>query len=129
MTKRYFIAFAALAMLSGFFYISIHKNISSVEIQSFHSEAPAACRPSDVDLTSPDVEEFFRKAAEVNSRHIHDEYDLAPCYLKGSLLHGLKRCTWTIRPGAIGTLQCGTDFNYFVCEQCEGLARVESMDK
>lgn len=106
-------------MLLGIFYKFIYSDIASVENLSFHTDEATTCRQSDIHVDRTFVENFFRRAVAVSSRQIHDEYDLAPCYMQGTLVQGLQRCEWSLRPGGIGTLQCGAQLQYFVCEKCE----------
>lgn len=108
-----------LTVLLAIFYRNVYSSMSVIDIPSFRSDEPATCQRTDVDLKPVNVQRFFRGATVVSSRRVHDEYDLAPCYLQGTLLHSLQRCTWTIRPGGVGTLQCGATFSYVVCEECE----------
>lgn len=119
MITRYALPLAVLTLLVAVFYNSIFSGISSIDIGSFQTESPATCQPSDINLDPARIENFFRRAAVVSSRAIHDEHDLAPCYVQGTLVQSLQQCRWTIRPGGIGTLTCGTDFKFLVCTQCD----------
>ena len=85
----------------------------------FVSDGSEACRTSDVDFSSHEIQDFFTAAITVSSRRIHDEFDLAPCYLQGQLIHQLNVCRWTLRPDLIGTLDCKWKFQYLITEERE----------
>lgn len=119
MTKQYAISLIFLAMLLGIFQKFIYNDIVHVENLSFHTDEANTCRQSDINVDRAFVRRFFKGAVAVSSRQIHDEYDLAPCFMQGTLVHGLQRCEWSLRPEGIGTLQCGAKMQYFVCEMCE----------
>ncbi len=113
--KRWHVtAVALLAALAVVFFTFIFEAKIFVGTTDFYTSEPTTCKASDLDLSSIDIGHFFRVAEEVESRVIHDEYDLAPCYLRGSMIHRLEHCEWKLRPGFIGTLQCGSSFRYLV---------------
>lgn len=114
MKRWYATTVALLAALVVVFFTFIFEAKIFVGTTDFYTSEPTTCRASDVDLSSIDIGHFFQVAEEVESRVIHDEYDLAPCYLRGSLVRRLELCEWKLRPGFIGTLQCGSSFKYLV---------------
>lgn len=114
MKRWYAVAVALLAALVVVFFASIFEARILVGTTDFSTSEPTTCRASDVDLSFTDVSHFFQVAQEVESHVIHDDYDLAPCYLRGSMIHRLEHCEWKLRPEFIGTLQCGRSFRYLV---------------
>lgn len=114
MRLAYVSALIALAgLISGFVGFVFDPKVL-IDGYEFVSGGSEACRPSDVDFSRVEVQEFFRQATAVSSRLIHDEYDLAPCYLEGQLVHHLNICRWTLRPDLLGTLDCGGHFQYLL---------------
>lgn len=126
MKRWYVAAVALLAALVVVFLASIFEARILVGTTDFYTSEPTTCRPSDVYLSSTDVSHFFQVAQKVESRVIHDDYDLAPCYLKGSVIHRLEHCEWKLRPGFIGTLQCGRSFQYLVDQGKHSAAKSSS---
>lgn len=95
--------------------------LGEVSVPSFESLAPESCRPTDVPLNSAQVLDFFRRATQIDSRRLHDDYDLAPCYLKGSLKYRARFCEWEVRAGATGVIRCASQEQYFACDSCTDL--------
>lgn len=123
MKRWYATAIALLAALAMVFFTFLFEAQIFVGATDFYTAEPTTCRASDVDL-AVDIGHFFQVAEEVESHVIHDEYDLAPCYLRGSMIRRLELCEWKLRPGFIGTLQCGSSIRYLVVPS-EGLSRKE----
>ncbi|WP_286203005.1 hypothetical protein [Rhizobium lusitanum] len=95
--------------------------VTDLKIAAFHSEAPDRCRKSDVALTAAKARAFFKRAKQIDARILHDDYDLAPCYMEGTLKWDGKVCDWKIRAGATGHVQCNKQEIYFACEACGDL--------
>lgn len=96
-------------------------DIDNIAISGFHSEEPERCRPSDVTLDERQVASFFKRAEPIDARTLHDEYDWAPCYLEGTLKSRGKVCTWRVRAGATGEIECPITEQYFGCKSCADL--------
>ncbi|MGH8449669.1 hypothetical protein [Pseudomonas sp.] len=96
-------------------------DIDDIAISGFHSEEPERCRPGDVVLDERQVASFFKRAEPIDGRVLHDEYDWAPCYLEGTLKYRGKACTWRVRAGATGEIECPTTEQYFGCKDCGDL--------
>jgi hypothetical protein len=99
----------------------ISHNVGDVYVADFKSDNMATCRPSDVDLSKTQVADFFRRARAVESKVMNDHYDLAPCYIQGTLKHRFATCEWEVRAGATGSITCDKRIQYFVCDTCEDL--------
>lgn len=115
-------ALATLAALVLGFFLFFFQPKTIVGSYKFVSGDSEACRPSDVDFSGGEIQDFFKSAKIVSSRLIHDEFDLAPCYLEGRLIHQLRICSWTLRPDRIGTLDCAGDFQYLLIRERENIA-------
>lgn len=98
-----------------------HSDVSDVYVADFKSDNIATCRPSDVDLNRSQVSSFFRRARAVESKVLNDHYELAPCYIQGTLKHRFTTCEWEVRAGATGSITCDKRIQYFVCDTCEDL--------
>lgn len=95
--------------------------ITDVYVADFKSDDVQSCRPSDVPLDHARARDFFRRARQVAYAVIHDHYDIAPCYVEGTLKYRANACEWKIRAGATAQIQCGEKTRYFVCDGCEDL--------
>lgn len=76
--------------------------ITDVDVADFESDDMQSCRPSDVPLNHAQAHDFFRRARQVDYKVIHDHYDVAPCYIEGTLKSRTNTCEWKIRAGATG---------------------------
>lgn len=117
--SRIIILIAATLLSSS--AVALDRQITDLKIVAFRSEAPDQCRKSDVALTAAKAQEFFKRAKQIDARILHDDYDLAPCYLEGTLKWDGKMCDWKIRAGATGHVQCSKHEIYFACEACGDL--------
>lgn len=97
------------------------EQIADLKIAAFRSEEPERCHESDVALSPAKAREFFTRAKRINAQTLHDDYDLAPCYIEGTLKWDGKICHWNIRAGATGRVQCNRQEMYFACEACGDL--------
>ncbi|ARB27889.1 hypothetical protein F7R12_00880 [Pseudomonas tolaasii] len=97
------------------------QDFSEISISRFQSEEPERCRPSDVGLNEQQVVAFFRRAEQIDARTLHNEYDWAPCYLEGKLKFQGQACSWQVRAGATGQIECSTTEQYFGCNDCGDL--------
>lgn len=73
------------ATLLGSSAVAQDRQITDLKIVAFRSEAPDRCRKSDVALTAAKARAFFKRAKQIDARILHDDYDLAPCYMEGTL--------------------------------------------
>lgn len=97
-------------------------SFTNVYVADFHTDEPAAtCRTSDVQQSHGKAREFFSRAKEVDYKTLHDNYQLAPCYVEGTLTRQGRSCDWQIRAGATGSVQCGEQKLYFACDNCDDL--------
>jgi len=103
-------------------------DIDGIAILGFHSEEPERCRPRDVMLDERQVASFFKRAEPIDARTLHDEYDWAPCYLEGTLKYRGKACTWRVRAGATGEIECPATEQYFGCKSCGDLFEQVRLD-
>ncbi|SCX48042.1 hypothetical protein [Variovorax sp. EL159] len=94
---------------------------TNIYMADFHSDEPANCRTSDVPQSHGKAQEFFSRARQVDYKTLHDNYELAPCYVEGTLNRQGKSCDWQIRAGATGSVQCGEQKLYFACDSCNDL--------
>lgn len=97
--------------------------ISDVYVADFKSDDMQSCSPSDVPLNRAQAHDYFRRARQVDYTVIHDHYDVAPCYIEGTLKYRSTACEWKIRAGATGQIRCDGKTQYFVCDKCEDLFR------
>ena len=98
-----------------------YQDINGISITRFKSDEPDRCRPSDVPLAERQVASFFKLAERIDGRTLHDDYDWAPCYLEGTLKYQGKVCTWRVRAGATGEIECPATEQYFGCKDCGDL--------
>jgi len=96
-------------------------SISDVYVEDFKSDDMQSCRPSDVPLNHARARDFFLRAQQVNYTVIHDHYDVAPCYVEGTLKYRNNICEWKIRAGATGQVECNKKIHYFICDNCQDL--------
>lgn len=95
--------------------------ISQVYVEDFQTENMNDCKPSDVDLSNDEAEQFFLRSKKVEYKIIHDHYNVAPCYLEGILKVKNKSCDWKIQASAVGSITCGGELDYYVCDSCDDL--------
>lgn len=115
------LAMSALMLVSALVYLFVSKDIRDVYVADFKSDNMATCRSSDVDLDRTQVADFFRRASAIESKITNDHYDLAPCYIQGTLKHRFTTCEWEVRAGATGSITCAKRIQYFVCDTCADL--------
>ena len=114
-------------LLISFLLISCNKTsvptnlISDVYVEDFSSDDMEHCRPSNVDLNNHEAEDYFNRAKKVDYSVIHDHYNIAPCFIEGTLKYSNNICEWQIRAGATGYIKCGEDTQYYACDICDGL--------
>ena len=88
----------------------------------FGTDDPKTCPAGEVDLSSTQAKDFFVRAKQIDSRTLHDFYDVAPCYMEGTLKFQGKACTFKIRAGATATITCQKEKEiYFACDDCKDL--------
>lgn len=97
------------------------ERLAEVYVDDFTSSAPQQCTTADLPLQHADAAEFFTRARVVDSKTLHDHYQLAPCQLEGSARYGEQRCNWQIQAGATGALKCGEQHWLFACDDCGAL--------
>jgi hypothetical protein len=102
-------------------HASDSENIEDIVISGFQSQESDSCRPSDVPLDQKQVWSFFQRATSIDSRTLHDNYEWAPCYLEGTLKYRERVCTWQVRAGGIGVIECPAAEQYFACKECDDL--------
>jgi hypothetical protein len=95
--------------------------MADVFVADFHSDAPTSCRPSDVPLNHAQARAFFSRARQVDYKTLHDHYEIAPCNIEGTMRRNGEACDWKIRPGASGSIRCGSRKLYFACDTCADL--------
>jgi hypothetical protein len=95
--------------------------VQEVYVADFHSDDMTTCDPSDVPLSHGRARKFFQRARIVDYKTIHDHYDVAPCYIEGSLRYRSKGCGWKILAGATAEVRCGENTWHLVCDDCEDL--------
>jgi hypothetical protein len=117
--SRFIILIAAALLCTS--ALAQGRQIADLKIIAFRSEAPDRCRGSDVALTPAKAQEFFKRAKQIDARILHDNYDLAPCYMEGTLKLDGRMCDWKIRAGATGHIQCDKQEMYFACQACGDL--------
>jgi len=96
-------------------------NLSKVYPRDFHSDKPDECSASDVNLNHTQAYEFFSRAKIVSVKTIHDQFEHASCYLKGTLIYKNKSCDWEIRAGSTGSIKCDDEVLLFACSDCDDL--------
>lgn len=97
--------------------------ITEVYVEDFKSDDMESCRPSDVPINHARARDYFRRAKQVGYTVIHDHYDVAPCFVEGTLKYRTKPCEWKIRAGATGQIKCDSMTQDFVCDNCDDLFR------
>ncbi|MCW7538954.1 hypothetical protein OOT46_14000 [Aquabacterium sp. A7-Y] len=98
-----------------------------VFVKDFESSEPARrCRASDVNLDHARAGAFFRRAREVDSRTLHDNYDIAPCRVLGTLKYQGQTCDWSVDAGATGWVRCADRRWLFACDDCKDLLETDS---
>jgi len=77
---------------------------------------------SDFSLTNLQALEFIEKSREVEINEFHNNYEYLPCYVKGTLIKGNKKCSFTMRAGGTVELSCDDESGYlYVCDSCNKL--------
>ncbi|MEJ8848266.1 hypothetical protein [Variovorax rhizosphaerae] len=112
---------AALCLAACAMPANAHDAITDVRLLDFRSEAPESCRPSDVALTDVQAGMFFLRARPVDAMTLHDNYEIAPCNIEGTMKRNAESCDWKIRPGGTGSIHCGAETEYVVCDGCAEL--------
>ena len=113
--------FSLLSACSGVSQAFSTADIHSIYIADFVSDAPQQCKPTDVDLNTAQIKQFFQQAAEVEHKTLHDHYNYAPCAIEGTLTYKQQNCNWQIRASATGYIQCASTYRYFACDNCDNL--------
>ncbi|WP_020409059.1 hypothetical protein [Hahella ganghwensis] len=111
----------SLLMMSCASFQTPEQQVTDVYVEDFQSDDIDACRPSDVDLSHQEAEEFFSRSEKVEYEVIHDHYNVAPCYIEGVLKLDGQICDWKIQASAIGSIRCDDEVSDFVCDSCEDL--------
>jgi len=94
-------------------------DFAEVYVQDFHSDEPESCTNADVSLSHAQARQFFARSKQVSPRVIHDHYDIAPCYLEGTMKFRGRLADWQIQPSGVGVIMQGGRTRYFVCERCD----------
>jgi hypothetical protein len=110
-----------LLLASCTYFQGSNQEISEVYVKDFQTEDMDSCKPSDVDLNNNEAKIFFLKSRKVDYKVIHDNYNVAPCFIEGVLKSSGRICNWKIQASSIGNMECNGDVTYFVCDQCEDL--------
>lgn len=97
------------------------QHITDLHIDDFQTEDINTCKPSDVDLSSKEAEQFFLRSKKVSYKIIHDHYNIAPCHIEGTLKTQGKVCEWKIQASLIGSIKCDEEISYYACDSCEEL--------
>ena len=121
MSARAGVVTAAVFLASCAAIGSAGVTIGDVYVADFQSNAPASCRPADVALTHAQARAFFTRARQVDYKTLQDNYEIAPCNIEGTMKRNGAGCDWKIRPGATGSIRCGSKTDYFVCDTCTDL--------
>jgi len=95
--------------------------ITDVYVEDFQTENIENCKPSDVDLSNSEARQFFMRSTQVEYKTIHDHYNVAPCYIEGTLKFNGDVCDWKIQASAIGSITCMKIVDYYSCDSCEDL--------
>jgi len=96
-------------------------SITELYVQDFQSDDIETCKPRDVDLSHTEALTFFQEAKVVTYKTLHDHYEIAPCYIEGTLKYKGEICEWNIHAGRTGMIKCVTVEQYFACDDCDTL--------
>lgn len=128
--RRYFWAAAVLTVVTGCTHSDGKKLraevLKDVYVQEYAYEDKNLCQASDVNLNHSAAAKFFERSRIIDSREVHDHYDIAPCHAEGTLKYQSKPCKWTIYAGGIGYLNCPQGEWYFVCDGCKDIFGYET---
>lgn len=102
------------------------RTFDTLYVADYGTDDPTVCQAGDVHLEHEEAREFFRRAQKVEHRILHDYYEHMPCYVEGPVNLSGKSCTWKIRGGATGSIQCGSEVTYYACDICKDLLGVGS---
>ena len=82
--------------------------ISNVQISGSGVDSPADQNLCvNFSLTPEQATEFINRSIIVDHRSIHDHYDFAPCYVRGTGLLKAGIARWEIRAGGTGEITFG----------------------
>lgn len=73
---------------------------------------------SDFSLTKEQAQQYFEQATEVSIQEIHDKYSVLPCFVAGAGTFENKDCSWEVRAGGTGHVDCGEKSFLIGCEDC-----------
>lgn len=94
-------------------------------VLGFKSDDEMTCRRSDVNITNQSAQAFFHRAQQVEYSVVHDQFDIAPCEMYGTVGYRHQTCHWTINAGGVAWISCSADpgkLDYvFGCENCRDL--------
>lgn len=107
------------------------EKISDLYVEDFESRETLPCTTEDVPYTHYKAREFFKRATFVDYKTLHDHYPIVSCYSMGVLKYDGKGCSWEIRAGATGSIQCidAARTWYFACDDCDDLFKPPAGDK
>lgn len=95
-------------------------NLENINVAGFGADSGGEfC--SDFRLDAEQARQFFKRAAEVDTAAIHDEFETLPCYVRGTGTWQGKQATWTIRAGGTAEIDTETANVLLACSSCDEL--------
>lgn len=73
---------------------------------------------SDFSLTREQAQHYFTRAKQVSVQEIHDKYAVLPCFVAGDGILANEDCSWEVRAGGTGHVNCGDKSYLTGCEDC-----------
>ena len=73
---------------------------------------------SDFSMTKEQAQQYFEQATEVSIQELHDRYSVLPCFVAGAGTFENEDCSWEVRAGGTGHVDCGEKSFLTGCEDC-----------
>lgn len=70
-------------------------------------------------LSSAQVEKFLNRAVIITPFELHDYYDIAPCYVRGTVIFRGSSAEWEIRAGGTATVTFYGEFSYQLANKAQ----------
>ena len=101
---------------------NIPSEYTDVVVQGSKTEEENAfCK--DFSLDAQQVQAFLDKSKFIDAKAMHDKYDHLPCYVYGTLRYKNNNCSWEIRAGGTGLIQCPQQEYIIACDECDDLLK------
>ncbi|TVT47851.1 MAG: hypothetical protein FHP94_13145 [Denitromonas halophila] len=112
------IALAALGVLLLSCNAHSDNQLRVTEITEVGTEGTSGDFCADFVLSEKQAQAYFAHASVVTQQTVHDDYDVLPCFVRGSGKRGSQSCEWEINAGGTGHVNCAQQSYLTACKDC-----------